>query len=80
MYTERVIVNDVTVFYYDSNMKSTAPCPKWLNTTAGQQHWEETTALSHSNRAEMTSALEKAKQYNLSGTSKLRLEIKTKNT
>ncbi|KAG7325869.1 hypothetical protein KOW79_010794 [Hemibagrus wyckioides] len=68
MYTERVTVNDVTVFYYDSNMKSTAPCPKWLNTTAGQQHWEETTALSHSNRAEMTSALEKAKQYNLSGT------------
>ncbi|KAK3520961.1 hypothetical protein QTP86_034717 [Hemibagrus guttatus] len=68
IYTERITVNDVTVFYYDSNMKSTTPYPEWLNTTAGQQHWEETTALSHSNRAEMTSALEKAKQYNLSGT------------
>ncbi|KAK2864758.1 hypothetical protein Q7C36_003912 [Tachysurus vachellii] len=68
IYTERITVNDVTVVYYDSNMQSTAPCPDWLNTKAGQQHWEETTSLSYSNRAEMSLALQKAKQFNLSGT------------
>ncbi|XP_053540606.1 H-2 class I histocompatibility antigen, Q7 alpha chain isoform X2 [Ictalurus punctatus] len=65
-YTESDTVNDVTLFYYDSNMKSTAPCPEWLNTTAGQQYWKEASFKSHYNMANMALALQTAKsQFNL---------------
>ncbi|XP_053540605.1 class I histocompatibility antigen, F10 alpha chain isoform X1 [Ictalurus punctatus] len=67
-YTESDTVNDVTLFYYDSNMKSTAPCPEWLNTTAGQQYWKEASFKSHYNMANMALALQTAKsQFNLTG-------------
>ncbi|KAF4080636.1 hypothetical protein AMELA_G00173640 [Ameiurus melas] len=67
-YTESVTVNDVTVFYYDSNMKSTAPCPEWLNTTVGQQHWKEASSLSYHNIETLDLALQTAKsQFNLTG-------------
>lgn len=61
-------MDDVTVYSYDSEMKSTAPCPDWLNTTAGQEHWKRITFLSHHNRAHMAEALETTiSQYNRSG-------------
>ncbi|XP_017317742.1 major histocompatibility complex class I-related gene protein isoform X3 [Ictalurus punctatus] len=67
-YTESVTVNDVTLYSFDSNMKSTAPCPEWLNTTAGQQLWKKTSFLSHHNMANMDLALQTAKsQFNLTG-------------
>ncbi|KAB5517733.1 hypothetical protein PHYPO_G00170590 [Pangasianodon hypophthalmus] len=68
-YTERILVNDVTLFYYDSSMKSTAPCPEWLDTTAGLQHCKETRSLSDHNRENMALALQNAiSQFNLTGT------------
>ncbi|KAB5517735.1 hypothetical protein PHYPO_G00170610 [Pangasianodon hypophthalmus] len=67
-YIERITVNDITVFYHDSGKNSIAPCPKWLNTTAGQQHWEDIRVISHHNRQTMTTALESAiQQFNLTG-------------
>ncbi|XP_060760575.1 class I histocompatibility antigen, F10 alpha chain-like [Neoarius graeffei] len=67
-YIERIIVNDVMVFYYDSNMPSTAPCPDWLNTTAGQEHWKKMSSVSQDNRDLMAEALETAiKQFKLTG-------------
>ncbi|KAI4896280.1 hypothetical protein NFI96_025851 [Prochilodus magdalenae] len=38
-YVQRTTLNDVTVFYYDSNMESKMPRPDWINSTAGQEHW-----------------------------------------
>uniref|UniRef100_A0AAR2JU92 Ig-like domain-containing protein n=1 Tax=Pygocentrus nattereri TaxID=42514 RepID=A0AAR2JU92_PYGNA len=32
-------VNDIILFYYDSNMDSKMPRPDWINSTAGQWHW-----------------------------------------
>ncbi|XP_053493542.1 class I histocompatibility antigen, F10 alpha chain isoform X2 [Ictalurus furcatus] len=67
-YTESGTVNDVTLYSFDSNMKSTAPCPEWFNTTAGQQHWKEARFLFHRNMATMDLALQTAmSQFNLTG-------------
>ncbi|KAI5086803.1 major histocompatibility complex class I UDA precursor, partial [Silurus meridionalis] len=69
-YTERITVNDVTIFYYDSNMKSTPPCPNWLNTTAGHQLCSKTHFLSQHNMENMAEALQTViSQFNLTGTS-----------
>lgn len=70
-YTERVTLNGVTVFYYDSTMMSTAPCPEWLNTTSGKQLWKESSFSSYTNRATMALSLEMAKsQFNNTGRKK----------
>ncbi|XP_062841294.1 uncharacterized protein LOC134300798 [Trichomycterus rosablanca] len=67
-YMERVSVNDVTVFYHDDSMKSTPPCPEWLNSTDGQHHWNNIIARSHLNRLRMNTALQAAiQQFNLTG-------------
>lgn len=69
VYIERLSVNDATVFHYDSNMKSTAPCPNWLNTPDGQKLWKQTILFAHNNRAYMAEALQTAiLQSNRSGT------------
>uniref|UniRef100_A0A8B9KPX0 Ig-like domain-containing protein n=1 Tax=Astyanax mexicanus TaxID=7994 RepID=A0A8B9KPX0_ASTMX len=39
-YIERVTVDDVTMFYYDSSMTVEPLCPQWLNTTEGLQQWK----------------------------------------
>ncbi|KAM9434800.1 major histocompatibility complex class I-related gene protein-like [Clarias gariepinus] len=68
-YTESVTVNDVTLFYYDSAMKSSPPYPEWANTPDAQQHWKEIILLSLHNRAQMGSALQTAmSEFNLTGT------------
>ncbi|XP_053493546.1 patr class I histocompatibility antigen, CH28 alpha chain-like [Ictalurus furcatus] len=67
-YTQSVTVNDVTLYSFDSNMKSTGPCPEWLNTTVGQQLWKEASFLFHRNMASMDLALQTAmSQFNLTG-------------
>ncbi|XP_046700092.1 T-cell surface glycoprotein CD1b4-like isoform X2 [Silurus meridionalis] len=65
-YMERIAVNDVTIFYHDSRKNSIAPCPKWLNTSIGQKHWEDIRVISQHNRQTMNTALESAiQQFNL---------------
>ncbi|KAF7686382.1 class I histocompatibility antigen, F10 alpha chain-like isoform X1 [Silurus meridionalis] len=67
-YMERIAVNDVTIFYHDSRKNSIAPCPKWLNTSIGQKHWEDIRVISQHNRQTMNTALESAiQQFNLTG-------------
>lgn len=69
-YTESVTVNDVTLFYYDSAMKSSPPNPEWANTPDAQQHWKEIISLSIYNKAKMASLLQTAiSEFNLTGTS-----------
>ncbi|XP_060760572.1 class I histocompatibility antigen, F10 alpha chain-like [Neoarius graeffei] len=68
-YIERLVANDATVFYYDSNMHSRAPCPDWLNTTAGQALWKEISFRSQDSTEIIAVALQTAiKQFNLTGT------------
>lgn len=62
-YMERIMVNDITVFYYDSRKHSIAPCPEWLNTTTGQQHWADIRDISHYNRQTINTALESAIEH-----------------
>ncbi|KAG9262596.1 class I histocompatibility antigen, F10 alpha chain-like [Astyanax mexicanus] len=38
-YTERRVLNDVTVYYHVSRQKSKMPCPDWINTTAEKELW-----------------------------------------
>lgn len=67
-YIEQISVNDLRIFYYDSTMKSTPPCPKWLNSTAGQNHWHDISDISHINRQNMNLAYKSAvQQFNLTG-------------
>ncbi|XP_066531425.1 class I histocompatibility antigen, F10 alpha chain-like [Hoplias malabaricus] len=67
-YMERITVDDVTVFYYDSSMKGEVPCPEWLNSTADRQHWEDINLLALSNRYRVASALPSViKQFNQTG-------------
>ncbi|KAM9434804.1 major histocompatibility complex class I-related gene protein-like isoform 2-T2 [Clarias gariepinus] len=67
-YMERITINDITIYYHDSTKNSMAPCPKWLNSTTGQQHWEDIRDISHLNKQTMTTALESAiQQFNLTG-------------
>ncbi|KAL7829265.1 hypothetical protein AOLI_G00301500 [Acnodon oligacanthus] len=69
-YMERVTVDDVTMFYYDSSMDAEVPCPEWLNTTEGQEHWKDINLRAVHNRYRMALALQSAKkQFNLTGPS-----------
>ncbi|XP_036421859.1 class I histocompatibility antigen, F10 alpha chain-like [Colossoma macropomum] len=69
-YMERIAVDDVTMYYYDSSMNTEVPCPEWLNTTEGQQHWKDINLISHHNKHTMTTALQSAiQQFNLTATS-----------
>ncbi|XP_072513017.1 uncharacterized protein [Salminus brasiliensis] len=67
-YTERIVVNDVTVYYHDSRTKSKMPCPDWINTTAGREQWSIIHDFSDHNRFVSTLGLQSAsKQFNLTG-------------
>ncbi|XP_072513954.1 class I histocompatibility antigen, F10 alpha chain-like isoform X2 [Salminus brasiliensis] len=67
-YTERIVVNDVSVFYHDSRTKSKMPCPDWINTTAGRKQWSIIHEFSDHNRFVSTLGLQSAtKQFNLTG-------------
>ncbi|KAM9434803.1 zinc-alpha-2-glycoprotein-like isoform 1-T1 [Clarias gariepinus] len=59
-FTEIMTVNDVTIFYYDSNMKSTPPYPEWVKNTAAEPHWEETVAEVYMDRVIISLALRTA--------------------
>uniref|UniRef100_A0A3B1K3R7 Ig-like domain-containing protein n=1 Tax=Astyanax mexicanus TaxID=7994 RepID=A0A3B1K3R7_ASTMX len=39
-FSERRVLNDVTVYHHDSSLDSKMPCPDWINTTAGKEHWK----------------------------------------
>ncbi|XP_060760567.1 class I histocompatibility antigen, F10 alpha chain-like [Neoarius graeffei] len=68
-YIERLDANDATVFYYDSSMHSRAPCPDWLNTTAGQELWKKISFRSQDNTENVVVGFQTAiKQFNLTGT------------
>ncbi|KAL7829267.1 hypothetical protein AOLI_G00301520 [Acnodon oligacanthus] len=73
-YMERIAVDDVTVYYYDSSMSSEVPSPAWLNTTEGQQHWKDINLISHHNKQTMATALQSAiLQFNLTATSEVNI-------
>ncbi|KAL6457591.1 hypothetical protein MHYP_G00345540 [Metynnis hypsauchen] len=69
-YMERVTVDDVTMFYYDSSMNAEVRCPEWLNTTEGQEHWKDINLIAVHNRYRMDSYLQSTiQQFNLTGPS-----------
>uniref|UniRef100_W5K7N4 Ig-like domain-containing protein n=1 Tax=Astyanax mexicanus TaxID=7994 RepID=W5K7N4_ASTMX len=49
-FTERRVLNEVTVYYHDSSLKSKMPCPDWINTTAGIYEWGQIQYWSNHNR------------------------------
>uniref|UniRef100_W5LDR4 Patr class I histocompatibility antigen, CH28 alpha chain-like n=1 Tax=Astyanax mexicanus TaxID=7994 RepID=W5LDR4_ASTMX len=64
-YIERVTVDDVTMFYYDSSMTVEPLCPQWLNTTEGLQQWKNMNDRAKYNNHYLSSALESiVKQFN----------------
>ncbi|XP_036421858.1 class I histocompatibility antigen, F10 alpha chain-like [Colossoma macropomum] len=69
-YMERITVDDVGMYYYDSTMNAEVPCPEWLNTTEGQEHWKDINLISLDNRHRFASSLQSAiLQFNLTGSS-----------
>ncbi|KAG9262597.1 class I histocompatibility antigen, F10 alpha chain-like [Astyanax mexicanus] len=68
-FTERRVLNEVTVYYHDSSLKSKMPCPDWINTTAGIYEWGQIQYWSNHNRFVGTLGLQSAiNQFNLTGT------------
>ncbi|XP_037399446.1 class I histocompatibility antigen, F10 alpha chain-like [Pygocentrus nattereri] len=67
-YIERNTVNDIILFYYDSNMDSKMPRPDWINSTAGQWHWNHMNLWTERNRLFLTLGFESAiNQFNKTG-------------
>ncbi|KAI4892992.1 hypothetical protein NFI96_015870, partial [Prochilodus magdalenae] len=67
-YIERITVDGLTMFHHDSSMNIPVPCPEWLNTTEGRQHWNDINLISQHNKNSMATALESAMlQFNLTG-------------
>ncbi|XP_066515526.1 class I histocompatibility antigen, F10 alpha chain-like [Hoplias malabaricus] len=65
---ERIVLNDIPVYYYDSNMRSKMPRPKWLNSSVGKEQWNTIHDLSDYNIHAVTIALQSAtQQFNLTG-------------
>ncbi|XP_030645186.1 class I histocompatibility antigen, F10 alpha chain-like [Chanos chanos] len=73
-YFEVFAVDDVTVFYYDSNMKEAVPVPEWMNSTAAQQLWKELNVGAEDNMNIMETAMKSAtQQFNLTGISPVKI-------
>ncbi|XP_072513958.1 major histocompatibility complex class I-related gene protein-like [Salminus brasiliensis] len=67
-FTERIVLNDVTVYYHDSSLRSKMPCPDWINTTAGKEEWSSIHAWSvHSRYVSALGFQSATKQFNLTG-------------
>ncbi|XP_072512971.1 class I histocompatibility antigen, F10 alpha chain-like [Salminus brasiliensis] len=67
-YTERRVLNDVTVYYHDSRTRSKMPCPDWINTTAGKEEWSIIQFWSDHNKYIFTRGFQSAtQQFNLTG-------------
>ncbi|XP_072513469.1 class I histocompatibility antigen, F10 alpha chain-like [Salminus brasiliensis] len=67
-FTERRVLNDVTIFYHDSSLRSKMPCPDWLNSTAGKEHWSSIHFWSDNNKLLGNLAFQSAtQQFNLTG-------------
>uniref|UniRef100_A0A3B1JZS7 Class I histocompatibility antigen, F10 alpha chain-like n=1 Tax=Astyanax mexicanus TaxID=7994 RepID=A0A3B1JZS7_ASTMX len=67
-FTERIVLNDATIFYHDSSLKSKMPCPDWLNSTAGKDEWISIHDWSDYNKYVFNLGLQSAtKQFNQSG-------------
>ncbi|KAI4874619.1 hypothetical protein NFI96_026660, partial [Prochilodus magdalenae] len=62
-YVQRTTLNDVTVFYYDSNMESKMPRPDWINSTAGQEHWISMQVWADHNRQAFSLGFQSAVQH-----------------
>ncbi|XP_030645177.1 IgG receptor FcRn large subunit p51-like [Chanos chanos] len=69
-YFELMTVDDVPVFYYDSNMKGTIPVPEWLNNTMGQQYWDFLVDTAEIDQDQIVKGLKSAtQQFNVTGAS-----------
>uniref|UniRef100_W5K7P4 Ig-like domain-containing protein n=1 Tax=Astyanax mexicanus TaxID=7994 RepID=W5K7P4_ASTMX len=67
-FTERLALNDVTVYYHDSSLKSKMPRPDWINTTAGKDMWRIIHDWTENNRYGGTLQFHTAtQQFNLTG-------------
>ncbi|XP_030645172.1 major histocompatibility complex class I-related gene protein-like [Chanos chanos] len=67
-YFELVIVDDVPVFYYDSNMKGVVPFPEWLNSTTAKEYWHFLTNRAHFKKEKLLTGLKSATlQFNSTG-------------
>ncbi|XP_036417061.1 class I histocompatibility antigen, F10 alpha chain-like [Colossoma macropomum] len=56
-------VNDVSIFYHDSNKDSKMPCPDWLSTTAGQWQWKRIHSVTDRKNYIITLGFESAVQH-----------------
>ncbi|XP_030645166.1 class I histocompatibility antigen, F10 alpha chain-like [Chanos chanos] len=69
-YFELMTVDDVPVFYYDSNMKGVIPVPDWLNNTMGQQYWDFLVNTAEMDNLKIVKGLKSAaQQFNVTGAS-----------
>ncbi|XP_030645168.1 major histocompatibility complex class I-related gene protein-like [Chanos chanos] len=69
-YFEVVTVDDIQVYYFDSNMKGDVPLPEWLSSTTARQHWNFIHSRTDFNKRTITEALKSAtQQFNLTGIS-----------
>ncbi|XP_072512935.1 class I histocompatibility antigen, F10 alpha chain-like [Salminus brasiliensis] len=67
-FTERRVLNDVTVYYHDSTMRSKMPCPDWIKTTAGRDEWRNIHIWTDHNIYVFSLGLQSAtQQFNLTG-------------
>ncbi|XP_017576046.1 class I histocompatibility antigen, F10 alpha chain-like [Pygocentrus nattereri] len=68
-FTERVVLNDVIIYYYDSQpLRRKMPCPEWINSTTGREHWRTVQILSDHNEHVFHLGLQSAiEQFNQTG-------------
>ncbi|XP_049325429.1 class I histocompatibility antigen, F10 alpha chain-like [Astyanax mexicanus] len=67
-FSERRVMNDVTLYHHDSSLDSKMPCPDWLNTTAGKEYWKIFYHWTEYNRDVSTLGLQLAtEQFNQTG-------------
>ncbi|XP_036416244.1 major histocompatibility complex class I-related gene protein-like [Colossoma macropomum] len=67
-FVQRTTLDDVTIFYHDSNMASKMPRPDWLNSIAGQWHWKHIQNWADRNRRVISQGFTSAlQQFNRTG-------------
>ncbi|KAI4896286.1 hypothetical protein NFI96_025849, partial [Prochilodus magdalenae] len=67
-YVQRTTLNDVTLFYHDSDTVSKMPRPNWINTTKGRWHWNHILHWADRNRYVITLGFKSAvQQFNRTG-------------
>ncbi|XP_030645167.1 class I histocompatibility antigen, F10 alpha chain-like [Chanos chanos] len=70
-YFELMTVDDVPVFYYNSNMKGAIPVPEWLSSTTAIKFWDFSTYTAEIDNLKIVKGLKSAaQQFNVTGASK----------